>query len=181
MSFQRNVLVLFTAMTMSMSMPMRSSHAAVFAIAPVAWGGVLAGAGIMAGGGGIIFAGEKAKTKGVRLTSKVFGGLLVVVGFLVMDDQSVNANLNAISTENAELVEIFAKNKISIEEIKIYNSQRDAYATVLETAFSEEGFSELSPAKKSEAVHALAMANGISPATLKVAGVVGGIAAKISK
>ena len=163
----------FTAVTIALMALSLNARAAVFAIAPPAWGGVLAGAGIMAGGGGVFMAGEKVENKAGRGALQFLGGLLLVVGFLVLDDDKVIPELKEIDLSDAKLMKTLASQNLSEEDVEAYNEYRTRITALANTVVYDADYSKLSDAEKSSLLFKKARANGVPESALKVAGLLG--------
>ena len=162
-----------TAIVAALMATSLSARAAIFLIAPPAWGGVLAGAGIMAGGGGLFMAGEKVENKAGRGALKFFGGLLFVVGFLVLDDDKVIPELKEIDLADAKLMKALSSQNLSEEDVEAYNEHRTRITALANTVVYDADYAKLSDAEKSSLLFKKARANGVPDSALKVAGLLG--------
>jgi hypothetical protein len=149
------------------------ARAALFSISPPAWGGVLVGAGILAGGGTLVMMADKAESTGGRIGMRVLGTLLAAVGFMMLDDDKVIPELKEIDMTDAKLMKALASKNISEEDVDFYNEHRTRITALANTIVYDSDYSKLSNSEKSALIVKKARENQIPDSALKVAGVLG--------
>lgn len=174
-----SALVLNLALSLATGFNAPTANAAVFLIAPPAWGGVVAGAALMGTGVGLHEVSYKIKNRPARITAQVSTLLLGIIGFLVMDDQTLRPVLNEYPS-SAEAAELLHANQLTRTDAEIYNRERLAYQAVIEALVNSPGQEKLSKTQRAQSLANEAAAAGISSSTLRVAGLVDAIAQQLN-
>jgi hypothetical protein len=176
---KRHLTALALALALSTGFNAPTANAALFLIAPPAWGGVVAGAALLGTGVGLHELSYKIKNKPARVTALVSTVVLGVIGFLVMDDQTLHPVLNEFPS-NAQANELLEANQLSRTDAEIYNRERLSYQAVIESVVNAPEVAKLSKEQRAQILANEAAAAGISSSTLRVAGLIDAIAQSVN-
>ena len=167
----KQITLAFLIAILSGSISTPNANAAAGLLVPPLLGGALAGAAMIGSAGVITHYSGRIKSRPARITAWASASLLAFVGIILLEDRSVQVVLNEFPTEGPAL-DLLASYGLSRGDAEIYNRERLQYQGVIESLANSSNWATLSIEERSALLASEAGSAGLSPSTIRVAGLV---------